>query len=102
MLLYDLSPYYTVAHKLLEECSAGLEDSSLVSADGSIDSAGSKSQHINLLVTSGSLIPSLVKCMLFRFDNMITHENGQSSNFLCLFNAVRLILNFYVKLFGAF
>lgn len=81
MLFYDLSSYFYVAHAFLEECSSGLEDSSVASADRIIDSAGSKCQHINLLVTSGSLIPSLVKCMLFRFDNLITDGNGQSANF---------------------
>lgn len=45
-----------------------------MAADGINESAASK--HINLLVTSGSLIPSLVKCLLFRLDNMIAHENG--------------------------
>lgn len=74
--------FLLIARALLEECSAGLEGGSVVSADGSINSAGSKCQHINLLVTSGSLIPSLVKCMLFRFNDMITHENGQSSYFI--------------------
>ncbi|KAF3449464.1 hypothetical protein FNV43_RR10192 [Rhamnella rubrinervis] len=82
--LYNMTDRYTdkwlsSAHNLLKECSAGLEDNSVGSADGSIHSAGSKSQHINVLVTSGSLIPSLVKCMLFRFDNMIALENVYSS-----------------------
>ncbi|XP_015866001.3 eyes absent homolog [Ziziphus jujuba] len=75
--LYNMTDKYTdrwlsSAHAFLEECSSGLEDSSVASA-------GSKCQHINLLVTSGSLIPSLVKCMLFRFDNLITHGNVYSS-----------------------
>ncbi|KAE8693153.1 hypothetical protein F3Y22_tig00110818pilonHSYRG00025 [Hibiscus syriacus] len=37
------------------------------------------SRHINVLVTSGSLIPSLVKCLLFRLDNSISYENVYSS-----------------------
>ncbi|KAJ4728714.1 Eyes absent protein, partial [Melia azedarach] len=37
------------------------------------------SQHVNVLVTSGSLIPSLVKCLLFRLDNWIAHGNVYSS-----------------------
>lgn len=64
-----------VARIFLEECSAGHKNTSLVAADG-IKSSASKYQHVNLLVTSGSLIPSLVKCLLFRLDNMITDENG--------------------------
>ncbi|PQM39059.1 eyes absent homolog 2 [Prunus yedoensis var. nudiflora] len=64
-----------VARVFLEECSAWHKKTSLVAADG-IKSSASKYQHVNLLVTSGSLIPSLVKCLLFRLDNMITDENG--------------------------
>ena len=65
-----------VARTFLEECSAGKEETSVASADGITDSVASKSQHINVLVTSGSLIPSLVKCLLFRLDNIITQGNG--------------------------
>ncbi|KAF4381358.1 hypothetical protein G4B88_030265 [Cannabis sativa] len=67
------------ARTFLEECSTGKEETSVATADGITDSAASKSQHVNVLVTSGSLIPSLVKCLLFRFDNIITHENVYSS-----------------------
>lgn len=38
-----------------------------------------KCRHINVLVTSGSLIPSLVKCLLFRLDDLILHDNVYSS-----------------------
>lgn len=65
-----------VARIFLEECSAGHKKTSLVAADGINESSASKYQHINLLVTSGSLIPSLVKCLLFRLNSMITDENG--------------------------
>lgn len=33
--------------------------------------------HVNVLVTSGALIPSLVKCLLFRLDELISSENGK-------------------------
>lgn len=80
--LYDMTDKYTdrwlsSARVFLEECSAGSGGTSVVAADGINESAASK--HINLLVTSGSLIPSLVKCLLFRLDNMIVHENVYSS-----------------------
>ncbi|KAG0503040.1 hypothetical protein HPP92_003112 [Vanilla planifolia] len=38
-----------------------------------------KCQDINVLVTSGSLIPSLVKCMLFHLDDLIFSDNVYSS-----------------------
>ncbi|KAK1379121.1 Protein-tyrosine-phosphatase [Heracleum sosnowskyi] len=41
--------------------------------------SGTRSQHVNLLVTSGSLIPSLVKCLLFQLDDLISYENVYSS-----------------------
>lgn len=70
--------YFNVARALLEHCSSGKEDStsSLGSANSIIDSTDTKFQHVNVLVTSGSLIPSLVKCLLFRLDNWIAHGNG--------------------------
>ncbi|KAF8380686.1 hypothetical protein HHK36_028176 [Tetracentron sinense] len=84
--LYDLTDSYTdrwlsSARAFLEQCSGGNKVSShcLASADGVVDSADTKSLHINVLVTAGSLIPSLVKCLLFRLDNLITHENVYSS-----------------------
>ncbi|XP_062073663.1 eyes absent homolog isoform X1 [Humulus lupulus] len=82
--LYNMTDKYTdgwlsSAHTFLEKCSAGKEETYVATADGITNSAASKSQHVNVLVTSGSLIPSLVKCLLFRFDNIITHENVYSS-----------------------
>ncbi|KAM1450182.1 hypothetical protein ACFX2I_037446 [Malus domestica] len=83
--LYDTTDKYTdrwlssARVFLEEECSARHNESSLVASDGINESSASKYQHINLLVTSGSLIPSLVKCLLFRLNNMITHENVYSS-----------------------
>ncbi|MQL93940.1 hypothetical protein Taro_026590, partial [Colocasia esculenta] len=47
--------------------------------DNATNFAVPKCENINFLVTSGSLIPSLVKCLLFRFDGLISHENVYSS-----------------------
>lgn len=82
--LYNTTDAYTdgwlsSARTFLEECSAGKEKTSDATADQIADSVAAKSQHINVLVTSGSLIPSLVKCLLFRLDNLITHGNVYSS-----------------------
>ncbi|KAK9716223.1 hypothetical protein RND81_06G219300 [Saponaria officinalis] len=53
----------------------------LSSARTLLQHCASESEHesINILVTSGSLIPSLVKCLLFRLDNFITSENVYSA-----------------------
>lgn len=85
--LYDKTDEYTdrwlsSARTFLKECSAE-EDKDAVSsnafANTSSNSTNAKYQHVNVLVTSGSLIPSLVKCMLFRLDSLITHGNVYSS-----------------------
>lgn len=73
-VLHKLLHYLNVARAFVEQCSKKQENKHVASSD-------SKYQHINLLVTSGSLIPSLVKCLLFRLDSLITHGNGQSSAF---------------------
>nr|TKR85502.1 hypothetical protein D5086_0000246440 [Populus alba] len=84
--LYNLTDEYTdrwlsSARAFLEQCSGWKEDPTrcLASTDGIINHADAKFEPINVLVTSGSLIPSLVKCLLFRLDNSITHENVYSS-----------------------
>jgi len=84
--LYDITDKFTdrwlsSARAFLEQCSSGNKDatSSVASADGNIDTPDSKDQHVNILVTSGSLIPSLVKCLLFRLDSVFTHGNVYSS-----------------------
>ncbi|KAL8216391.1 hypothetical protein R6Q57_023228 [Mikania cordata] len=48
-------------------------------ASGNKDSNGSGAENINVIVTSGSLIPSLVKCLLFRLDDLISYDNVYSS-----------------------
>lgn len=84
--LYNLTDEYTdrwlsSARAFLEQCSGWKEDPTrcLASTDGIINHADAKFEPINVLVTSGSLIPSLVKCLLFRLDKSITHENVYSS-----------------------
>lgn len=74
----SILPCSNVARTFLDECLAGKEETSVAPADGIDDSVATKSQNINILVTSGSLIPSLAKCLLFRLDNMIAHGNGES------------------------
>lgn len=65
------------ARACLEQCSAGNKETSLVG--GVSDCTNTRIEHVNLLVTSGSLIPSLVKCLLFRLDDLIPYENVYSS-----------------------
>lgn len=55
---------------LLQHCT-GHTDSTPLS-----EASGNEALHINVLVTSGSLIPSLVKCLLFKLDSFFTPENG--------------------------
>jgi hypothetical protein len=45
-------------------------------------SAESTAKHssINCIVTSGSLIPSLAKCLLYRLDDVVAFENGMSKS----------------------
>ncbi|XP_052171293.1 eyes absent homolog isoform X3 [Diospyros lotus] len=83
--LYDGTDSYTdrwlsSAQTCLGQCSGRNKEltSNADSADGMSDSP-TKFEHVNILVTSGSLIPSLVKCLLFRLDNLITYKNVYSS-----------------------
>ena len=57
------------ARAFLEQCSNVKE--------ASVDGTDRSSQDIHILVTSGALIPSLVKCLLFRLDTFLRHENGK-------------------------
>uniref|UniRef100_A0A1D1XCV1 protein-tyrosine-phosphatase n=1 Tax=Anthurium amnicola TaxID=1678845 RepID=A0A1D1XCV1_9ARAE len=83
--LYELTDSYTdgwlsSARALLDQIANGrkwLEDH--VELDDTTDCAVAKCQNINALVTSGSLIPSLVKCLLFRYGDLISQENVYSS-----------------------
>lgn len=73
--------WLTSGHDLLEETS-GINkpaSSNPASNENTDCNTNMKCQDINILVTSGSLIPSVVKCMLFRFNDQIIHENVYSS-----------------------
>ncbi|XP_077244940.1 protein phosphatase EYA-like [Tasmannia lanceolata] len=84
--LYNLTDSYTdrwlsSARNFLELVSGGSKDSTphLVSPEGATGSSVMKCRNINVLVTSGSLVPSLVKCLLFRLDDLFVHGNVYSS-----------------------
>lgn len=83
--LYNLTDNYTdgwlsSGRAFLEETSRG-NKLALADSLSSDNASASKTncRQINVLVTSGSLIPSLVKCMLFRLDDFILPENVYSS-----------------------
>ncbi|KAA0053053.1 eyes absent-like protein 2 [Cucumis melo var. makuwa] len=81
--LYEMTDVYTdrwfsSARAFLEECSIS-DEPPHASADQTSNSNSTSSQHVNILVTSGALIPSLVKCLLFRLDHLITPGNVYSS-----------------------
>ncbi|KAK2969521.1 hypothetical protein RJ640_029814 [Escallonia rubra] len=59
----------------LEQCS---DENKSTTADG-VALSNATFQHVNVLVTSGSLIPSLVKCLLFQLDDLIPEGNVYSS-----------------------
>ncbi|XP_010540777.1 PREDICTED: eyes absent homolog 2 [Tarenaya hassleriana] len=78
--LYNVTDEYTdhwlsSARSFLDQCSNGNGDSS---SDGS-NTVNPSLQNVHILVTSGALIPSLVKCLLFRLDTFITCDNVYSS-----------------------
>ncbi|KMT11682.1 hypothetical protein BVRB_5g106200 [Beta vulgaris subsp. vulgaris] len=73
--LYEMTDSYTdrwlsSARALLQHCSGNKESTTVDDTEF---------QCINVLVTAGSLIPSLVKCLLFRIDSLITYENVYSA-----------------------
>ncbi|CAI9095411.1 OLC1v1031362C1 [Oldenlandia corymbosa var. corymbosa] len=83
--LYDSTDRYTdtwlsSARECLEQCSTPSKDLNpqRVSTDGR-DGNVLGYHDVNVLVTSGALIPSLVKCLLFRVDGCIACENVYSS-----------------------
>lgn len=76
---------------LLEECQlenqkkrketfgkAGPKDGLLGSKAGESVSENSSSSNYNVLVTSGTLVPSLVKCLLFRLNWHFHHLNSKT------------------------
>ncbi|CAL9196497.1 unnamed protein product [Musa hybrid cultivar] len=83
--LYSLTDSYTggwlsSAHALLEHTLAKTKPSaSDHSSEMTPRSIITKDQSINVLVTSGSLVPSLAKCLLYRLDDVISANNVYSS-----------------------
>ncbi|KAG9452950.1 hypothetical protein H6P81_005854 [Aristolochia fimbriata] len=85
--LYNLTDTYTdgwfsSARIFLQETSGRNHMSDqLISPEqhGLISATDTKHQNVNILVTSGSLVPSLVKCLLFRLDDLIEAQNIYSS-----------------------
>lgn len=80
--LYDLTDTYTEkwfssARSCLEECAGQNRDTNpCINLSNARDAMF---QHVNVLVTSGPLVPSLVKCLLFRLDKMIACDKVYSS-----------------------
>ncbi|XP_024986694.1 eyes absent homolog [Cynara cardunculus var. scolymus] len=77
--LYEVTDDFTdkwlsSARTCVAECASGTKDVTPL-----VDSTSSRTQNVNVIVTSGSLIPSLVKCLLFRLDDLISYENVYSS-----------------------
>lgn len=71
---------FVAAHSLLEQ-SVGKTNSPEDVVQTDLNPAGpstNKGKSINVLVTSGSLVPSLAKCLLYRLDNVIPAKNGSS------------------------
>ncbi|KQK19999.1 eyes absent homolog 2 [Brachypodium distachyon] len=71
--LYSLTDKYTdgwlsSAHKLLEEA-----------LGKSTAEPAAKPSNINCIVTSGSLVPSVGKCLLYRLDDVVSADNIYSS-----------------------
>ncbi|XP_042388652.1 eyes absent homolog isoform X3 [Zingiber officinale] len=84
--LYNLTDCYTdgwlsSAHSLLEQ-SMGKTNSAETDIQTDLNPAGpstNKGKSVNVLVTSGSLVPSLAKCLLYRLDDVIPAKNVYSS-----------------------
>lgn len=93
--IYIFHLKFIVARAFLKECSGENKnaDSSIAFANTSADLTNMKRQSINVLVTSGSLIPTLVKCLLFRIDNLIVHGNSKSSSVFGYCSYLITILN---------
>ncbi|GAB4834718.1 hypothetical protein Ancab_032981 [Ancistrocladus abbreviatus] len=78
--LYEMTDSFTdgwlsSARTFLQQCSGHKELST-----SCLPVAGvTESEHVNVLVTSGSLIPSLAKCLLFKLDSLIASDNVYSA-----------------------
>lgn len=84
--LYELTDVYTErwlssARTFLQQSSGGNRISTplTVPLASAVNPTDLKCRNLNVLVTSGSLIPSLVKCLLFQLDDFIMHQNVYSS-----------------------
>ncbi|XP_020524855.1 eyes absent homolog 2 isoform X1 [Amborella trichopoda] len=84
--LYDLTDDFTdkwlsSARALLEQCLEGdfFSSSASFHSSSTTSSCHKKGEKVNVLVTSGSLVPSLVKCLLFRLNGSIPYDNVYSS-----------------------
>ncbi|KAK1285668.1 hypothetical protein QJS10_CPB20g01280 [Acorus calamus] len=83
---YDLTDNFTdgwlsSARAFLEQASgkSGVPTPCLLSSGMTTDSTDAKTQNIHFLVTSGSLIPSLVKLQLFHLDDFFSYKQVYSS-----------------------
>ncbi|KAI4377964.1 hypothetical protein MLD38_015514 [Melastoma candidum] len=79
--LYELTDEYTdrwlsSARSFLQQCVSEKEDPD-PRVDSSVETLGTC--HVNVLVTSGALVPSIAKCMLYRFDSLIKHGDVYSA-----------------------
>ncbi|KAI5641867.1 hypothetical protein M9H77_00343 [Catharanthus roseus] len=84
--LYHMTDSFTdkwlsSARMCLEQCATGNRDPipNITSPSTPDYVRNNGKPHVNVLVTSGALIPSLVKCLLFRLDELISSENVYSS-----------------------
>ncbi|KAF3789293.1 Eyes absent-like protein 4 [Nymphaea thermarum] len=82
--LYDLTDSYTdgwlsSARTILAQCRENVPAKAHLSRDGADIIDEVEGRCVNVLVTSGALIPSLVKCLLFRLNDFIPARNVYSS-----------------------
>lgn len=80
--LYDTTDVYTErwlssARTCLEQCAGQKRE--IISCSKSDNSSNANYENVNVLVTSGPLVPSLVKCLFYRLDDIITCDNVYSS-----------------------
>lgn len=81
--LYEMTDLYTdgwlTAGRTILQCclEAPEKNTSNITANGT--TGFSSTGSVNVLVTSGSLVPSLIKILLFKLDKFISHQNVYSS-----------------------
>ena len=70
-----ISLFFPSGRNILKCClEADASDTSV--SNGDEVTALNSTSSVNVLVTSGSLVPSLVKILLFKLNKFISHENG--------------------------